>query len=205
MDFKFTQAGKIAFDKFEKAIDKTQREYVKRIGNDMKPVLKRAVQYGKALTAAVFGGRGKRFVKAFHSQIRFKPDNLEARLGFIRSRVKSRWWWWLGRIYQFGATITAKNRKGLWIPIGSNRTGEGRPVITARQYFNDFRGRGVVKMSQRGNLIAFGKDGDELVPMFVLKDSVRINPRPSVTNTANLFLPEIQDAAATTLFNNFKK
>lgn len=205
MELKFTVAGKAVIEKYSRAIQKMEREYVKQIGNQIKPVLREAVTFGRALIRTLFGGGGKRFQRAFVQQIRVRGDDLDARLGYVKGRGERRKWYWLGRIYEYGATITSKKGKGLWIPVGTNRGEGGQAIVSARQYFSEYQGRGVVKMSSRGNLVAFRQDGAGLAPMFVIKSSVKVKARPVTTPTAERFLPKIRDAAAVALFDNFKR
>lgn len=205
IEIKFA-AGKQAIDAFQKALVKMERERLRQIGGAMRPVLREAVAHGRALLSVLFGGRGKRFQRAFVSQIRFRGDDLEARLGYVKPTGKggARFFWWLGRIWEYGATITSKKGR-LWVPIGANRYANGRPVVSARQFFSEFQGRSVVKKTEAGNRVVFAAQDGQLMPMFVLKSSVAFKARPAVTPTAEKFLPKITEAAGQALFNNFKR
>lgn len=70
----------------------------------------------------------------------------------------------------------ATPRKGqyLWIPIGSNRAGDGRANISPR----DLLTNGFVRQSKAGNMIAFQRQGDQPIPMFVLKRAIRFAQPP---------------------------
>lgn len=199
VEFSFT--GKKIYQRFHKEVASLKRQFLRQIGAAMRPKLREAVSYGRSLLKQLFFSRGKRFQRAFTQQIRVRGDDIDARLGYIRSDAKTRRWWWLGRLYERGISIESKKHKGVWVPIGSNRQADGRPVVSAKQYYEMFRGHGVVKMSQRGNLIAFG-DGQ---PMFVIKKSVKLKPRQAVGPTVEKYLPQIEEAAAIKLFHNFRQ
>lgn len=198
-------------DDFRRRVRRVEREWRKQVAQAIKAPLKEAVKYGRSLLRALFSGRGRRYQRAFVQQVRLKSDDLEARLGYIQPPGKggSRKFWWLGRVYEYGGRIRVRggkrSGKPVWIPVGDNRSGSGAAVISPGQFFTEFQGRSVVKMSSRGNLVAFRNDGAGLVPMFVLKASVAVKARPAVSPTAKKFSPIIHKAAGTKLFDNFRR
>lgn len=75
-----------------------------------------------------------------------------------------------------GITIRAKRAKYLTIPLRAAMTGTGRSRGNARTVGSRYQST-FVRKSKRGNLIMFGKRGKRIVPLFVLKKSVRIKAR----------------------------
>lgn len=83
-------------------------------------------------------------------------------------------------IQEFGGVVTPRRAKDLWIPIGENKTPAGVARTTPRVAFSLYGtgpGRLFIFRSKRGNKIAARTIGSRLIPMFVLKQSVRIPPR----------------------------
>lgn len=78
---------------------------------------------------------------------------------------------------EFGATITPKNAAHLAIPLEGALTTSGVPRFAPR----DAEAAGY-RTFVRGKILYGTKDG-ELVPLFVLVDSVTIPPRPTVGPT----------------------
>lgn len=80
--------------------------------------------------------------------------------------------WYLG-VSEYGATIRAKRAKFLTIPLPDAMNSQGVPLKRrARDWQNTF-----IMKSKRGNLLIFQKRGADIVPLYVLKKSVRIPKR----------------------------
>ena len=75
-------------------------------------------------------------------------------------------------VHERGGTIRPKSKKWLTIPIGEALTASGVPRGSARDFDNTFFAH-----SRRGNLILFTKKGDGIIPLFVLKKTVKIPRR----------------------------
>lgn len=74
---------------------------------------------------------------------------------------------------EFGATITPKVAQYLTVPLPAALDARGIMLLPrARDYPRTF-----VQRSRKGNLLIFQKRGKGIVPLFVLKKSVRIPPR----------------------------
>lgn len=79
--------------------------------------------------------------------------------------------------HEFGATITPKTARALWIPIGANRRNDGTPRVTPREaiaskaYSTSGDWRTGAVMSKAGE------------PLFALRQSVRIPARPFIRPT----------------------
>lgn len=75
--------------------------------------------------------------------------------------------------HEKGGVIRARRAKYLTIPLPAALDHRGVPRYqSAREWDNTFLGR-----SRAGNLIIFQKRGNGVVPLYVLKKSVRIPPR----------------------------
>ena len=208
MAIELKQIGQ-GLQKVQKQLQKMKKEHVRQIAGVIRPNFREAVKSARTRLRILFKGRGKRLRRAFVSEIRTRPDNLIARLGYVKPRGKGgpRRFHFLGRFYEQGASIRVRSKGGgnLWVPVGENRSASGAPIVTAKDFFTNLAGRSVVKMSSRGNRIAFRRDGSELVPMFVLKTSVALKPRPVVGDTIRRFLPKIEKDAGQKLVNNFRQ
>lgn len=226
------QSG-VSIENFRKAVQKLDREYRKNLAAAWRKRLREAATYGRSLISGLFGGRGKRLRAAFKYGVRVSTDDLIGRVGYRPTRAKGSFWW-LGRIYEGGAMIRNRSKSGrlftgqgqrvsggsrlgrmmrraghtgskaLWIPIGANRAGDGSAVVTPSQFFAEFKGRSVVKMTPGGKRIAFAAQGGDLIPMFVLKDQIPVPARPVARPTAMKFFPKIVDDTGHTLFSNFR-
>ncbi|KKW45012.1 MAG: hypothetical protein UY96_C0034G0011 [Parcubacteria group bacterium GW2011_GWB1_56_8] len=220
---KFEQKGD-GVEKLRRAVDKFDREYRKQIATTWRKHFRAAAREARALISGLFGGRGIRLQRAFRAAVSMPRGDVLGRLGYIPPRNRTMkglaamgrksfdrsYFWWLGRIYEGGATIrhrggTGKGRSGkVWVPIGDNRDAGGAARVRPAQFFSDYQGRSLVRRSAAGNLIAFRKEEEGLVPMFALKDQVSIKARPVAGPMARKFLPIIIDATGQTVFSNFR-
>jgi phage gpG-like protein len=75
------------------------------------------------------------------------------------------------RIHEYGGTITG--RPWLTIPLPEAKTAAGVVRMTARSWPDTF-----IQKSKAGNIIIFQNQGDDIIPLFVLKRSVDIPERP---------------------------
>jgi len=80
-------------------------------------------------------------------------------------------------IHEFGGEITPKNAKYLAIPLDEVKGPDG----IARAKPMDFAGRSFFIKSRAGNLIlAMRAEGGEMVPLFLMKKSVKVPARPYI-------------------------
>lgn len=108
-------------------------------------------------------------------------DNLE---GFISAAFP-------GVVHEFGATIRPKKAKMLTIPLPAALDNRGIPIRkSARDWPNTF-----VARSKAGNLLIFQKRGTEIVPLYVLKSSVKIPPRLGMRQTLETGIPYFVERA----------
>lgn len=76
-------------------------------------------------------------------------------------------------IHEYGGTIRARNAQYLTIPLNEALNANGVPKkMSAREWNNTF-----VSQSKKGNLIIFQRRGRLIVPLYVLKKSVKIRAR----------------------------
>lgn len=87
--------------------------------------------------------------------------------------------------HEFGATIRAKNRKYLTIPLPAALTPAGVPKGKARDFREAFF------RVVRGNLFLVQRVGRDTVPLFLLKESVKIPPRLKFRESFRAFEPQI--------------
>lgn len=77
------------------------------------------------------------------------------------------------RIHEYGGTIHAKNARYLTIPLPPALRPDGTPIMArARDWPNTF-----VITSKAGNKLIVQRNGKELIPLYLLKQSVRIPAR----------------------------
>lgn len=93
--------------------------------------------------------------------------------------------------HETGVTITARG-KYLTIPFRTALDGRGLPLKrSAREWDRTF-----VRMSRKGNLIIFRKDGTgRVIPLYLLKRSVKIPPRLGMAETVENELPYFEAKA----------
>jgi len=81
------------------------------------------------------------------------------------------------KIIEQGGTVRPRTGKFLAIPLEAARYGVGGGLSPRRH-------RGLfAQTSKKGNLLLFKNDGGGLVPMFLLKDKVKIGARPTIKRT----------------------
>ena len=73
-------------------------------------------------------------------------------------------------IQEKGGTIRAKNSKWLTIPLSGAKTASGRAKKASARDFSDT----FVDKSESGNLIIFQEKGDKIIPLFLLRKSVKV-------------------------------
>lgn len=96
-----------------------------------------------------------------------------------------------GIVHEFGATITPKKAKYLTVPLPAALDGRGVPYKkSARDWDHTF-----VAKSRKGNLIIFQRRGTQIVPLYVLKTSVKIPPRLGMQETLNIGIPHFVERA----------
>ena len=91
------------------------------------------------------------------------------------------------RAQEFGAVIRPKHARYLAIPLAAAKTAAGVARFAPRQaaaagYDSTFVSKGVI----------FGRQGDQAIPLFVLKRSVRIPARPFMRPALALMRPQIE-------------
>lgn len=77
-------------------------------------------------------------------------------------------------IHEYGGTITPKSAKNLTIPTDNNRRADGSAIMTAKELFSS--GKSFVRNGTAFMTESKGK----IVPMFLLRKSVKIPARPYI-------------------------
>lgn len=94
-------------------------------------------------------------------------------------------------VHEFGAVIRPKRAKFLTVPLPAALDSRGVPLKkSARDWENTF-----VARSKAGNLIIFQRRLSQIVPLYVLKSSVKIPPRLGMRATLDVGLPYFVDKA----------
>lgn len=124
-----------------------------------------------AVSGTILNVRSNRLRSSIGSRIFERADGLSAMIGSGArngGRVK------YANIHETGGTITPKNSKYLAIPLDAARTkGGDQRNISPRDFENTFIRKGII----------YQKQGKNIVPLFVLKKSVRIPARKYLSKT----------------------
>lgn len=108
----------------------------------------------------------------------------------------------IAAVHERGATIRAKNAQYLTIPLPAALDGRGVPKRpTARSWPNTF-----IQRSRKGNLLIFQKRGPkEIIPLYVLKKSVRIPRRLAFQEAFEAGRDMLADRLAAELIKEFNR
>jgi len=94
-----------------------------------------------------------------------------------------------GPVHEFGATFRPKKAQYLTVPLPAALDSRGVPIKKrARDWDNTF-----VARTKAGNLIIFQRRGSQVIPLYVLKSSVRIKPRLGMRKTLEAGIPYFVD------------
>ena len=93
-------------------------------------------------------------------------------------------------VHETGKIIVAKGAY-LTIPLPAALNRNGTPKKPSARHWD----RTFVKKSKKGNLIIFRRDGANIVPLYVLKKSVKIPPRMGMRSVLQAGVPEFVDVA----------
>lgn len=133
-----------------------------------------------------------KLARSFGSSVRRGKQNkgaIFAIFGFLLGKRISAATAIAGNVLQHpGASPSKKSR--IWVPVLSNRSAAGGAQITPQQFFQ--LPHTFVRDTPSGNRIAFQRINDMLVPLFVLKRSVRLSAAPlPLESSVERKLPEI--------------
>lgn len=105
----------------------------------------------------------------------------------------------IAAVHERGAVIRAKNAQYLTIPLPAALNKNGTPKRpTARSWPNTF-----VQRSKKGNLLIFQKKGDQIIPLYALKKSVRIPKRLAFEEAFEAGLDLLADQLADEILREF--
>jgi hypothetical protein len=98
-------------------------------------------------------------------------------------------------LQEFGGTLKADSGSYLAIPLPAALDGSGMPLKPSpRDWDGTF-----VATTKAGNLVIFRKDGTQLVPLYVLKTSVRVPARLGATQEFRRQIPYFMSQVIDTL------
>jgi hypothetical protein len=103
-------------------------------------------------------------------------------------------------IHEYGGTMTSSGGKMLTIPLPAALSQSGTSPPFARQWRNTF-----VATSRKGNLIIFQRRGREIVPLYVLKDQVKIPARLGMAKELTTQIPYFLGKAADMVVSEFSQ
>jgi len=133
-------------------------------------------------TAKSLSKRSGRGVESILSSVEVKGsklDSIEGRIGGVGYLS----------IHETGGVIRARRAKYLTIPLRAALNSNGTPIKkSAREWSNTF-----VATSKKGNLLIFQRKGRDIVPLYVLKKSVKIPPRLQMQKTIEAAVPFFVD------------
>lgn len=145
------------------ALKRSLKDYLKLIAGRL--ASKHSTNWPGGTSAGRLSRRTGKGVKSIRDSVKVE-EKLNDIVGYIGGEFYL-------RTHEFGAVIRAKRSKYLTIPLPSALDSRGVPLKPrARDWANTF-----IKKSKRGNLLIFQKRGREIIPLYVLKKSVRIPAR----------------------------
>lgn len=155
-----------ATEKIPKVLKAHLLKYLQSVANAL------AEKHGKAwpggTTPTTLSARSGKAVQEIKKSVRVTGDSLDTLRGMIGSGDA-----FYLKIHETGGVIKAKNVKYLTIPLPAALNSNGTPKKpSARDWDNTF-----VAKSKKGNLIIFQKVGSKIIPLYVLKTSVKIPAR----------------------------
>lgn len=136
-------------------------------------------------TGKTLSKRSGRLVQSIIDSVSVKGETFETIEGTIGSDTV------YAGIQEFGGIIRPRKAKYLTIPLKAALNPNGTPIKqSAREWENTF-----VARSKAGNLIIFQKRGASIVPLYVLKSSVKIPPRLGLQATLTAGVPYFVEKA----------
>lgn len=180
VDVDLDQLAKLA-KKIDGSAQRVRRSLMRIVDNDLslaRADMVRTYLSASRTTPTQLARRTGDLIRSWRVSMSETADTFEGRLAQdqrFRARV-------YGPTHEYGATIRAKNRRNLAIPL----TEEARQAGTPRR-FNDL----FLIRSRRGNILLVRRNGQQLEPMYKLQPSVTIPPRPHVRPTSEKWFPII--------------
>ena len=172
------------WDGSAKALNKELRDFLNQVVDAI--VSRNSAAWPGGTTATSLSKRSGNLVAAIEGSVRVVGSSFETIEGSIGAPGVP-----YGRIHETGGTIRAKNVKFLTIPLKAALNGDGTPIMnSARDWPNTF-----VAKSKAGNLIIFQKRGTTIIPLYVLKSSVKIPARLNMRTSLDAGLPYFVDKA----------
>lgn len=180
----FAQAMGKGIDRAGPVLGRELRKYLDTVAEAM--AQRHGGSWPGGTTDKTLSRRSGKLVQAIRDSVEVTGSKIDDVQGRIGARGIP-----YGRIHEFGGVITAKNAKFLTIPLPAALNADGTPKKrSARDWDKTF-----VATSKAGNLIIFRREGKSVVPLYVLKTSVKIPPRLGLIDTLQKTLPYFVDTA----------
>lgn len=145
--------------------------------------------YPGGTSANSLSKRSGRLVESIRKSVKVTGNTLDDLEGQIGGTFYA-------RIHEKGGTITPKKAKFLAIPLPAALKSNGEPIYASpREWKNTF-----VITSKAGNKLIVRREGKDIVPLYVLKSSVKIPPRLKMGETLNAGIPYFVDKAVDAVF-----
>lgn len=190
LDF-FAKELERSMDGAHKVVSKGMRKYLEGVSRSL--TRRHGTPWPGGTTSRSLSKRSGRAVRSIQSSVRVKGKTLntvEGRIGGV---------FYLAT-HETGARITARKSKFLTIPLRAALNSDGTPKKKrARAWRNTF-----VAKSKKGNLIIFQKRGGRIVPLYVLKRSVKIPPRLNMRSTLEAGIPFFVDQTLDALVKHIR-
>jgi len=187
--------GAISFDRLDVVIRKTMLTYLRGAADAMRE--RHAGAWPGGTKPKNLSKRTGDLVQSIAKSIRIsgKFTATSDRVGRIGSPLT------YAHVQEFGGTITPRNAQYLTVPLPAAMNSAGVMLLPkARDYPNTF-----VAKSRRGNLIIFQKRGrNKIVPLFVLKRSVKIPPRLNLGAALEFLATRFGDDVIKTALRDFQ-
>lgn len=184
----FEQAAEHVLRQIEEAPERA----AKRVSREIMHGLQRVAAKMREMHSSPWGGgvvntsdrlqkRSGRGLQSILDSLRVSGSTLQTLQGSISTGDMT--------IHETGGVINAKGSRYLTIPLPAALDSRGVPLLpSARDWPNTF-----VQRSRKGNLIIFQKRGREIVPLYVLKTTVRIKPRLRMEQAVMGEIPYLQE------------
>lgn len=172
-----------------------------RVGTKSVSYATRTYRRAADTTPAATAVRTSRLWRSYTHEVKESATGVELSVGVFGSDVEQGVLQYAA-IHEYGGTIRPTNAQYLTLPLPAVKMKAGVVRGGARAFNETF-----VAKSKRGNLILFQRQGQEIVPLFLLtKGPIRIPARPSLAPTAErVTIPELERAVRASFSQVFER
>lgn len=187
--------GAVSFDKMDPIIKKMMRNFLNALAGDMRT--RHGGAWPGGTGTSTLSKRTGRLVESIAKSVRVTGKFSGA--GEVRGQIGSPLVY--ASTQEFGATIRPKRAKWLTVPLPAAMDKRGIMLLPkARDYPRTF-----IAKSRKGNLLIFQKIGKrKIIPLFVLKKSVKIPPRLNLGKALELGSKPFGDRVVEKVFREFQ-